>query len=63
MINIFDDPRVEIYAPRVKRHCGTCNGLSFVEDDDGYLIDCPGPCFATGLTDLPMPEDMANDPN
>ena len=56
MIDIFDDPRLEIYAPRVKRYCCTCNGLTFVEDAEGYLIDCPGPCGATGLTDIPAYE-------
>jgi hypothetical protein len=55
MMDIFDDPRLEIYAPRVTRYCLTCRGLSFIEED-GYLIDCPGPCHGTGLTDLPLPE-------
>jgi len=54
----WDDPRLEIFAPRVTRYCGTCRGRTFIEDEDGYLIDCPGPCRGTGFTDLPLPEGM-----
>lgn len=62
MIDIWDDPRLDFHAPIVTRYCRVCHGLTFVEDGDGYLIDCPGPCGGTGLTDLPIPKRMESGP-
>lgn len=53
----FDDPRLMLCddAPP-SRICQVCHGTSFVFGEEGFLMDCHGPCRGTGRTDLPLPE-------
>ena len=54
----FSDPRLILCdeGPPTSRICQVCHGTTWVFDEEGYLLACPGPCRGTGYTDLPLPE-------